>query len=82
VIIDDTNDYRSMRKPYYRLAQMRQVKYLEIHFKLFTFSDSMKRDAFREKPVGPDTITKMAKRIEYTDCTEKQDWSVVFEDFE
>lgn len=25
VIIDDTNDYRSMRKPYYRLAQMKRV---------------------------------------------------------
>jgi tRNA uridine 5-carbamoylmethylation protein Kti12 len=32
VIIDDTNDYRSMRKPYFRLAQMKRVKYLEIHF--------------------------------------------------
>lgn len=67
-----------MRKPYYRLAQMRRVKYLEIQFSLFTFTDSMIRDAYREKPVGPDTITKMAKRIEFTDCTEKQDWCVVF----
>lgn len=61
---------------------MRRVKYLEIQFSLFTFTDSMIRDAYREKPVGPDTITKMAKRIEFTDCTEKQDWCVVFQNFE
>lgn len=39
----------------------------------------MIRDGNRLNPVGPETITKIAKRIEWTDATEKNEWSVIFE---
>ena len=44
VIIDDTNEYPSMRKPYFRLAQSKQYKYIEIFFKHFTYHHSLLRD--------------------------------------
>jgi tRNA uridine 5-carbamoylmethylation protein Kti12 len=60
VVIDDTNEYRSMRKPYFRLAQFKQFGYLEIHFTSCTYQESILRDSKRPNPVGPDSITKIA----------------------
>jgi hypothetical protein len=57
-----------MRKPYFRLAQMKQCGYLEIHFKNFSFQLSIERDEKRARPVGSDAITNIAKRIEWTDA--------------
>jgi len=76
VIIDDTNEYRSMRKPYFRLAQMKQCGYLEVHFKDFSYQLSLVRDSQRPNSVGADTITNIAKRIEWTDATGIDKWKV------
>ena len=79
VVIDDTNEYRSMRKPYFRLAQMKQYGYLEIHFKDFSYQLSLVRDSQRPNPVGPDAITNIAKRIEWTDAIGSEKWLIQFE---
>ena len=71
-----------MRKPYFRLAQARRFRYLEIHFQAFSYLDSLRGDAGRAREVGPETITKLAKRIEWTDVTEKNEWSLVFTDID
>ena len=68
-----------MRKPYFRLAQMKQCGYLEIHFKDFSFQLSIVRDEQRVNSVGPDVITNIAKRIEWTDATGTDQWLIRFE---
>ena len=82
VIVDDNNEYRSMRKPYFRLAQMRGYGYVELHFKNFTYNQSLIRDSYRQNPVGPDAITNITKRIEWTDVTESNVWILVVDEFQ
>ena len=82
VIVDDNNEYRSMRKPYFRLAQMKGYGYVELHFRNFTYKQSLLRDSYRQNPVGPDAITNITKRIEWTDVTEANDWSLVVDEYD
>ena len=65
-----------MRKPYFRLAQMKQYGYLEVHFKNFSFHLSVVRDGQRASPVGADSIMNVAQRIEWTDATGSGLWLV------
>ena len=48
IIIDDTNEYRSMRKSYFRLAQEYAMKYIEVHFESIGLEESFFRDSQRE----------------------------------
>jgi predicted kinase len=59
IIIDDTNEYRSMRKPYFRLAQEYAMKYIEVHISI-GLKESILRDSQREAEVGGDVIMNIA----------------------